>query len=70
MNASGGCEAAVTARTRIGWMKWLDEISRIWRNITWEKVFAEVKGKDLSKLCEICATVLRRGVWWKRSCQF
>jgi len=32
MNASGGCEE-----------NWLDEISRIWRNITWEKVFAEVK---------------------------
>jgi len=49
MNASGDFEAAVTARTRIGWM--------IFREYYMEKEFVEVKGKNLSELCEICDTV-------------
>jgi len=53
MKASGGYKAAATARTRIGWMKFRE----YGRNIKWKKVFAEVKGKDLSELCGICDTV-------------
>jgi len=62
MNASGGCEAAVTARTRIGWMKFRE----------YEEM---LHGKRYSLNIEVvwdlryCMEV-RHGVWGKRSCQF
>ena len=42
LNASGGSEAAVTARTRIGWIKF-----REWRVALWEKVFVRNERKGL-----------------------
>ena len=32
LNSSGDCEAAVTARVRIGWVK----IQEMWRDIAWK----------------------------------
>ena len=43
LNASGGCETAVTSRVRIGWMK-----CRVRRVVTWKKVFFENESDSLS----------------------
>ena len=48
VNASGGCEAAVTARARIGWVKF-----RECREILNSKVLAEDERNGLSELCKI-----------------
>ena len=48
LNASGGCETAVTSRVRIGWMK-----CRVRRVVTWEKVSSENERNGLSQLCKI-----------------
>ena len=47
LNASGGCETAVTARTRVGWKKILLEKDFLCR---WKKIFFadEIKDNDLA----------------------
>ena len=40
LNASGGCEAAVNARTRVGWKKF-----RVWRDTVGKKFSFRMKGK-------------------------
>ena len=44
LNASGGCETAVTARVRIGWMKFR-ECGEL---LLWEKVFFENERDSVS----------------------
>ena len=46
LNTSGGSEAAVTARTRIGWIKF-----RECRGVAlWKKVFVKDKKQDILRL--------------------
>ena len=52
LNASGGCETAVTSRVRIAWMKF-----RVRRVVTWEKVFSENERDGLSQLRKISNVV-------------
>ena len=53
VNASGGCETAVKARTRIGWMKFR-ECSEILKDRRFQ---SKMKEKGLQKLCEISYVV-------------
>ena len=48
LNATGGCETAVTARSRIGWM-WFRKCSEILKG----RRFFKDERKDLQKLCKI-----------------
>ena len=52
LNASGGSKAALTARTRIGWIN-LENVG----SYLWKKVFVKNERKDLSELCKICNAV-------------
>ena len=49
VNAAGGCEAAVTARARIGWVKFREG----GRVAELKKVLAEAERNGLSGLCKI-----------------
>ena len=53
LNASGGCETAVTSRVKIGWMKYC----RVRRVATWEKIFSENERDGLSQLRKISNVV-------------
>ena len=53
MNATGGCETAVTAISRIGWIKFR-ECSEI---LTGKRFFIEDERKNLQKLCKISYVV-------------
>ena len=48
VNASGGCEAAVTARARIGWVNFKE-----CRQLLNSKWFSHDERNGLSELCEI-----------------
>ena len=56
LNASGGSEAAVTARTRIGWIKF-----RECGELLYGRKFS-LKMKDLSELCKISNAVWEQDV--------
>ena len=49
LNANGGCGMAVTARARLGWVKFR-ECGELLHG---KKVFTEYEGKDISILCAI-----------------
>ena len=48
-STSGGCEAAVPARARIGW---LGEVQGMWRVAEVKKILPEGERKGLSELCK------------------
>ena len=48
MNAGGGCEAAVTARARIGWVKF----SECGELLNSKRVLAEAERNGLSEMCK------------------
>ena len=57
LNASAGSKAAVTARTRIGWIK-LENVG-----VTlWEKIFIKNERKDLLELRKISNAMWERDV--------
>ena len=62
LNASGGSEAAVTARTRIGWIESVEK----WGVTIWEKVFVKNEWKDLSELRKISIAIWERYMMSKR----
>jgi len=51
VNAGGGCEAAVTARARIGWVKFSECMQGSVAEL--KKVLAEAERNGLSELCKI-----------------
>ena len=53
LNASGGCETAVTSRVRIGWIKFRER-----RVVTWE-IFSDNERDGLSQLRKISNVVWR-----------
>ena len=53
LNASGGSEAVITARTIIGWI----EFRECGELTLWEKIFVKNERKDLSELRKICNAV-------------
>ena len=61
LNATGGCETAVTARSRIGWMK-LWECNEILKR---QKVFIKMKGK-IYKSCVRSAMLYGCKAWCLR----
>jgi len=58
MNASGGCEVAVTARTRIGWMKF-----RKYGEIIYEKWYSQKLKRKIYRNCVRSAVLYGSETW-------
>ena len=58
LKTSEGYEAAVTARMRIGWIKF--------RVIAWKKIFINDQSKGFSELCLVGTVVWQRNTMFKR----
>ena len=53
LNATGGCETAVTAKTK----NWLDEVQEMQQNTQRQKVLIQDEREGLQKLCKVSYVV-------------